>query len=53
MEGDSEFEGGLTAELDDDAVGVFGFDDVEDVFSGEGFEVEAIAGVVVGRDGFY
>ena len=41
----------LAAELDDDAVGLFGVADVEDVFERERLEVEAVAGVVVGGDG--
>ena len=41
----------LSAELDDDAVGLFDIDDVEDVFERERLEVQAVAGVVIGRDG--
>ena len=44
-------ERGLAAELDDHAIGLLGVHDVEDVFEGEGLEVEAIAGVVIGGDG--
>ena len=51
-EGNGEFERGLAAKLDDDAFGVFRFDDVEDIFFREGFKVEAIARIVVGGDGF-
>ena len=51
-----ESEGGLAAELDDnagDGAGLgFGVVDLHDVFEGEGFEVEAVGGVVVGGDGF-
>ena len=51
-----ESEGGLAAELDDDAgdgAGLgFGVVDLHDVFEGEGFEVEAVGGVVVGGYGF-
>ena len=46
-----QIERGLSAELHDDAVGLFGVVDVEDVFEGERLEVEAVAGVVVGGDG--
>ena len=42
----------LSAELHDEAVGLFGVVDVEDFFLGERLEVEAVTGVVIGRDGF-
>ena len=41
----------LPAELHDDAVGLLGVVDVEDVLQGQRLEVQAVAGVVVGRDG--
>ena len=41
----------LAAELHDHAVGLFGVDDVQHFFERERLEVEAVAGVVVGRDG--
>ena len=46
-----EIERRLPAELHDDAIGLFGVDDVEHVFQRERLEVEAVAGVVVGGDG--
>ena len=49
-QGQGELERGLAAELDDHAVGLLALDDVHDVFEGERLEVEAIGGVVVGRD---
>jgi hypothetical protein len=42
----------LTSELDDHALGLLRLHDLEHVFQGEWLEVEAIAGVVVRRDGF-
>ena len=49
-----EFQWGLAAELDDDAVKGAVFllhpQDFEDVFQGQGFEIEAVGGVVVGAD---
>ena len=46
-----ELERRLAAQGDDHAVGSLGVDDVHDVFVGDGLEVEAVGGVVVGRDG--
>ncbi len=46
-----ESERRLPAELHDHAVGLFGVDDVQHVFERERLEVEAVAGVVIGRDG--
>ncbi len=51
LERQRESERRLAAELHDHAIGLFGIDDVEDVLERERFEVEAVAGVVVGRDG--
>jgi len=51
LESGGEVEGGLTAELDDDAVGLFVVADVEDVLEGERFEEKFVAGVVIGGDG--
>ena len=39
---------GLAAELNNHPIGALGFDHVEHVFEGQRFEVEAIAGVVIG-----
>jgi hypothetical protein len=44
-----ELERGLTPERDDDPDRLLGLDDVLDVLVGERLEVEAVAGVVVGR----
>ena len=52
FERNGQIERGLAAKLDDDAVGFLDLDDMEDVFEGEGFEVELIGGVIVGRNGF-
>ena len=41
----------LAAELDDHAVRLFGVVDIQNFFEREGLEVEAVASVVVGRDG--
>ncbi len=41
----------LPAELHDHAVGLFGVADVEHVLERQRLEVEAVAGVVIGRDG--
>ena len=46
-----ELERGLAAQRHDDADGLLGLDDVEHVLRREGLEVEAVARVVVGRDG--
>ena len=46
-----ESERRLSAELHDHAIRLFGIDDVEHVFERERLEVEAVAGVVIGRDG--
>ncbi len=42
---------GLPAELHDDAVGLLGVVDVQHFLERQGLEVEAVRGVVVGRDG--
>src|SRR5712675_659407 len=42
----------LTAELDDHAVGFFLVDDLEDVLQRKRLEIEAVGGIVVGRDRF-
>src|SRR5262249_55934634 len=52
FEREGKGERGLAAELDDDAIGLFGIADVEHVLEGERLEIEAIAGVVIGGDGF-
>ena len=56
LHGFGQVQRGLAAELDDDAVQravlLFGFEDLDDVFFGQRLEIEAIGGVVVGRDGF-
>ena len=46
-----EVDGSLSAVLDDDAVGVLGLDDVENVPQGQGLEVKTVRDVVVGGDG--
>lgn len=51
FEGDSKVEGRLAAKLDDDAYRLFCFNDVKHVLAGKRFEVEPVAGVVVGGDG--
>src|ERR1019366_10626436 len=51
LERQRQVERSLAAELHDDAVGLLGVADVEDVFERERLEVEAVAGVVVGGDG--
>ena len=54
--GFGEVQRGLAAELHDDAmqgaVLLFGLEDLDDVFFGQRLEIEAVGGVVVGRDGF-
>ncbi len=45
-----ELQRGLATERHNNADGVFGLDDVHHVFVGERFEIEPVAGVVVGRD---
>ena len=45
---ESQIEGSLPAELDDDALGPLVLDDVEDVLDCEGLEVELVRRVVVG-----
>jgi hypothetical protein len=45
-----ELERGLTAEGHDDTLRPLGLDDVHHVFEGQRLEVEAVGGVVVGRD---
>ena len=47
-----EFQRGLSAELDDDAVAFFALVDVENIFKRERLEIEFVAGVVIGGDGF-
>ena len=50
-----ELQRGLSAELDDDAqqgsIGLFGLEQLQHVFGGQGLEIEAIRSVVIGRDG--
>ena len=48
QQGQRQLERGLAAELNNHPIGALGFDHVEHVFEGERFEVEAIAGVVIG-----
>ncbi len=43
---------GLAAELDNHAKGVFLFNDVEHIFSGQRFKVELVGCVIVGGDRF-
>jgi len=50
LEGEREVDGGLAAELHEDAVGALALDAVHDVLEREGLEVEAVAGVEVGGD---
>ncbi len=42
----------MATELDDESVGLFDIVDIENFFLGERFEVEAVARVVIGGDGF-
>ena len=51
LEPAGEVDGGLAAQRHDDAHGLLDLDDVHDVLKGERLEVEAVGGVVVGRDG--
>ena len=46
-----QFQGRLTAVLNDHTQGLFFVDDLEHVFKRQGLEVQAIGGVVVGGDG--
>ena len=50
--GHRQVQGGLAAELEDQAQGLFRGHDVEHVFFGEGLEIELVAGVVVRGHGF-
>ena len=50
LERDGELEWGLAPELDDDPERALLLHDVQDVFQGERLEVQAVGGVVVGRD---
>ncbi len=47
-----QLDGCLTAELDDNAVRLFGFDQVADVFLAERVKVQTVAGIEIGRNGF-
>ena len=51
LQGGGEVERGLAAELDDDALAFLLLVNLEHVLEGEGLEVEAVGGVVVGGDG--
>ncbi len=51
-QGHRQVQGGLAAELEDQAQGLFRGHDVEHVFPGQGLEIELVGGVVVGGDGF-
>ena len=51
LEGAGELQRGLAAELDDHALGVLLLADGEHVLGRQRLEVEAVGGVVVGRDG--
>ena len=48
LQSPSEFERGLTAVLNDNAFGFFNIDDFEHVFECHRFEIQSVAGVVVG-----
>ena len=50
QQGNRQLEGGLAAELNNHPLRLLGLDHVEHVLKGEGLEVEAIGGVVVGGD---
>ncbi len=52
FEGNGKLERGLPTKLHDDAVRFFDGDNRKHVFEGKGFEVEAVAGVVVRRNRF-
>ena len=47
-----EFQRRLSTELDHHAIGTLRFDHIENVLQGERFEVEAVAGVVIGGHRF-
>ena len=51
-QGHRQVQGGLAAELEDQALGLFRGHDVEHVFPGQGLEIELVRGVVVGGHGF-
>ncbi len=51
LEPAGKVDGGLATQCHDDAHGLLDLDDVHDVLEGERLEVEAVGGVVVGRDG--
>ena len=46
-----QLDGGLSAEGDHDAHGVFHLDDVHDVFRGQGLEIQTVRGVIVRGNG--
>ena len=47
-----KFNGGLPAELDNRAVGLFHFDNVGDIFGGQRLEIQLVRNVEVGRNRF-
>ncbi len=51
-QGHGQVERRLAAKLHDDPVGPFLFDYVHHVFKGQGLKIEAVRGVIVGRDSF-
>ena len=51
QQGNRQFQWGLPPELDHHAVRLLDLDHIEDILEGEGLEIEAVAGVVVRRDG--
>ena len=51
LQREREIERRLPAELHDHAIGLFGVADVEHVFERQRFEIEAVAGVVIGGHG--
>ena len=46
-----QVERGLAAELDDDAGGPFGFDDVKHIFARQRLEIKLVRGVIIRADG--
>ncbi len=52
LQAPGQVERGLPAELDDDAHGLFRFQDVQHIFQGHGLEKELVRGVIVGAHRF-
>ena len=52
LEREGQGQRGLSAELDNHTIWLFAVDNVENIFQCERFEVQAVAGVVIGRHRF-